>query len=130
MSTPHYVAEKVKDQYLLVRQDVPVATAHPEMCIGGGILMLMGLFGRGPARLLCWLLGGTLLWTGLACRGKRCSGSGSRRKVRHMPRGPSYEGEDDGLRLRQKPLDETDEASMESFPASDPPAKMTPTRTV
>src|SRR3954451_2141724 len=113
-STPHYIAEKVGDQYVLVRKDVLVSTGKPELCIGGIALLLAASFGRGGGRLAFWLLGSAMLTMGLSCRGKPCGGSGrGRGKVREMSRGPSYPHEDAGLQPRQKPSDPVDEAVME-----------------
>jgi hypothetical protein len=126
MAAPHYIAEKVGEKYVLVRKNIGSDLERPQLLIGGAITAGVGLFHRGRKRRVLMSIGGTLLVVGLLCSGNRNSGKASSKKVKRFSRGPSYQHEDEGLKPRQKPLDDIEEASMESFPASDPPTRPTP----
>jgi hypothetical protein len=122
MAAPHYIAEKVRDQYVLVRKDNRSDIGRQKLVIGGSVTAGVGLLHRGPKRRFLLTIGGTLLALGLLCSARRNSGKASSTKVKRFTRGPSYQHDDEGLKPRQKPQDDVEEASMESFPASDPPA--------
>lgn len=124
MGTPAYEAVKIGDTYKMVRVDPEHKAKLSKLTIGGGLLALMGIARRGILGTGLVLVGGTLIYCGLAERDpmELVDSLLRRRRVPKDKIGPSHhhEGASKGAQL---PEDEVDEQVMESFPASDPPAR-------
>jgi hypothetical protein len=121
--TRTFVARKLGDRYLVVPKNPPATPDGVTCLVGGAVLSLYGV-ARGRWRGLPFLLlGAGMLYSGTT----GCSplewvtGRARDRDEGTASEAPSHQN--DFVPHGQRPRDAVDEASMQSFPASDPPAR-------
>ncbi len=131
MTTPTYIAKRIGNDYKIIRTDTEGVVLSSLTAVGGGLLLLNGLLRGGVINKILAIAGGGIAYYGLTGQNPitQIQEAFSGRSSGDNEHGPSFQ-HDEHTSNEQLPEDQVDEASMESFPASDAPARSRSTASV
>ena len=120
MPSSRYIVKKIGDAYVPLRVDSGEIVARVGYLAAGGTLFAWGARRGGLSAILAVLAGGALTWRGVTGCSILASLTRDRPRDGSPNEAPSYLHK--GHKSGQLPSSPVEEASMESFPASDPPS--------